>query len=904
MTSSSSANFNPNLVLEDYRDLLALAREKDSFKLLKDLKYDWQNNVLNVNSKIYQIFVGHNLIERRTDGTGLTRYGRLILSRLILPFNVPEMNGATFKDVYDVECCMNVGKNSAIFLARHKLLNYDVILKFIRPGASEDTINSIHIIGKADAKAQIIRPIDYFNAAIKDVFGKNVVLDCIVYPKLNGITFKKYLTQKNYHLNSRIVSLFVKQVGYSLAELERIGAYHGDLHDENILVDEQDDGKIDFRVIDISFGCMGSMSYEDCKNSDLTNFRQHIWRLLSMQKSFLPRMSLRKYLGARQYVVIKDILSDKFIAFQDILKYMNDNSRWDKYIEEKRLFLTGKFFQPTTFRLQRYEEIIDPSVATRLFVPFPELMAKITEFCNAYVSGNRGSGKSTYLAALAFFPHAEDLPVNYREIFGIYFPCRQGEFKSLTSAEGWTNEEVSCRTTQIVIVKIIRRALEAIAGGITTNKISNPSDYLRLRLYLNRFLPPPGLVSIPGDTVLEIENIVSTMVRVEMELLATFKTRSVASNTEYHPSTLIDFFDSIRNVFPELASTRFHILFDDAGEPNLPINVQRTINDLIMTSNPLFCVKWSAEKFTFLFECSLGKIPENGHDYFEHDISHTLFIGSTTARMAREDLEKHFRNIVKQRLEYFKYKDNDIVSYLGDNKNIADQLIGLLAASRRDARYAGWTAVWNIADRTPRYLLEIVSEIFSYAEVTKESTPKEISNKIQDKAIRTISEKRLQSLSQIAGVITQSKRRYSLGRRLYEVATTIGSVFHIYLKNEQGRARKRQYLAIERNDLASLAPESEVILKKLITYGVLDDSKSEFARDDEVIKPIYVLNRIYCPAFRIIYRRDEHLRLSKTKFEMLLMDPQQFMREGTKRLRNNPEINNIQSSLFGYSVYE
>ena len=95
-------------------------------------------------------------------------------------------------------------------------------------------------------------------------------------------------------------------------------------------------------------------------------------------------------------------------------------------------------------------------------------------------------------------------------------------------------------------------------------------------------------------------------------------------------------------------------------------------------------------------------------------------------------------------------------------------------------------------------------------------------------------------------------------------------------------------MAVERNDLTEIAEEADIVLRRLVTFGVLDAGKSAYARDDEVKKPFYVLNRIYCPAFSIAYRRDDHLRLSKRKIEMLLIEPERFMQEGTRRLQNDP----------------
>ena len=85
----------------------------------------------------------------------------------------------------------------------------------------------------------------------------------------------------------------------------------------------------------------------------------------------------------------------------------------------------------------------------------------------------------------------------------------------------------------------------------------------------------------------------------------------------------------------------------------------------------------------------------------------------------------------------------------------------------------------------------------------------------------------------------------------------------------------------------------------MVTFGVLDNTKLDFARDDRVKKPIYVLNRIFCPAFGISPQRDNHLRLSKNKFEELLVSPSLFLKQGTKKLRITGGGEAIIPDLFG-----
>ena len=779
-------------------------------------------------------------------------------------------------------------RNSVVIRAKHKVLATDVVLKVVRPGASADLIESARVLSALPNNTAVVRPTDYTHARVRDALGVELSVECLVFPFVPGMTFREFLQQKNHHLNTQVVIAFARQVGGALRELEMVGAYHGDLHQGNILVDEYAEGGLRFRIVDISFDAMGSLPEQVCRNNDLANFKQDIWRILSLQRSFLPGISIRKYIGTQSFMKVRRLLSQETSSFEQVVEALADTQDFEAYVAEKSAFITLRFERPASFRLQRYEEITDPSVAVKLFVPFPQLMARVAAFSNVYMSGNRGSGKSTYLASLAFFPESQDALVDVSDTYGVYFPCRQGEFRSLSALDDVGMNESDRPVLGALVLKILRRVLETLSTGVRSGRLRQPSSLKRLRDHVERFVPAPGLVSVDEAVQSELENFASTMVRVEMEFLSHERRETNFSFAAPGISGLIEFLSVVRETFSELATTRFHLLFDDAGVPYVPRDVQVAINDLMLSSNSLFCVKLSAEKLTFRFQASEGKILENGQDYFEHDISSILFIGSGSSGLDKAALEQYFRQIVGQRLEHFGYQSTAIIDYLGDEQISLDRLLGLLASGRKDAYYCGWTAVWNIADRTPRNLLEIVSEIFSVAAIGPGSTPTVVPSRSQNRAIHTISEKRLESLSQIPGVIEQGGKRVSLGRALYASTVAIGSTFRRYLRSELGtKGRFRQHLAIERNDLDELTPEAEVLLARLITFGVLDSGKAFFARDDNIKKPVFVLNRIFCPAFQIGYRRDDHLRLSRTKLEMLLLSPQQFVRDGTRRLRDD-----------------
>lgn len=878
-----------NRTIVEKAELLALVERPDLEQQLRRLRFDWKTKTIDPDAPLVGLLSRLGFLLQDGKTVSLNRMGILLMARLLLQFDVKRDGDRAFGSLaekYERMHILSSGRNSIVVEATHRLLGSRFVLKLVRPGASAEMRDSVRLLAKLDTDSAIVAPVDFLTADVTDLLGCPVSLECLAFPFVEGVTFQEFLSQPPNHLNSQVVIAFARQVGKALADLEQLGAYHGDLHERNIIVDQHGKLGLRFRIVDISFDAMGSLSDVVCRNNDLSNFKQHIWRLLSAQRASMPNVSLRKYIGTRNYFRITEIMSERVSSFAMVCATLESNAAFEAFQNTKTRFLAEHFRTPVSFRLQRYEELTDPAMAVRLFVPLEQLLEKIRDFANIYVSGNRGSGKSTYLASLAFFPEADSLVVDIEKDFGVYFPCRQGEFRPLATRRSWTPEQERRLVTNLMVTKIVRRTLELIAAGVTGGKLRSAPALSQLRKFVGEFVPSPGLVSVDPLIQSELDNLVSTMVRVEMDEIAALA--SDAPDTgERDGLTLIRFFSVVRDTFPDLARARFQLLFDDAGVPYVPANVQRVLNDLMLSSNPLFCVKLSAEKLTFDFVSSLGKVLEEGHDYLERDISHILFIGSGPGGLRREDLEQYFRRIIEQRLEYFGYNSTNITDYLGNEQISIDRLLQLLAHQSKQAYYSGWTTVWNIADRTPRNLLELISEIFAVAGIEPSQVARMVEPRDQDRAIKTISEKRLESLSQIPGAIELNGQRLSLGRRLFEVTSAIGSTFRLYLRAERGGKRVRQHLAIERNDIGDLAPDADAVLRRLVTFGVLDQTKVAYARDDNMKKPLYVLNRIYCPAFKIGYRRDDHLRLSKGRLEQLLLSPDHFIRDGTRRLRDS-----------------
>ena len=184
---------------------------------------------------------------------------------------------------------------------------------------------------------------------------------------MSGVSLKEFLNDEQRPLSAHTILSFIKQIGEVLYGLEQLGAYHGDLHEKNIIVDYNTNNSkgLTFYVIDLSFGITGSLDSKTCKDTDMAYFRQHLWNFLSAQQRYLAKMSIRKYLGAEIFFIVTKIVSAEVNSFKEILGLINENASYEDYQRDKKDFINEKFAPPGSFKLQRYEEITDPKVAVK-----------------------------------------------------------------------------------------------------------------------------------------------------------------------------------------------------------------------------------------------------------------------------------------------------------------------------------------------------------------------------------------------------------------------------------------------------------------------------------------------------------------------------------------------------------
>lgn len=892
---------NTNKLIEAAASFVVFLEKENLEEVRSTTEFNWQAKSFKAcHAGLESLLIAKDLAYKDSGGfLHATEKGFAFLGKVLIDLDKYLRTHEQINNRYTLIKKLAAGKNSIAYQARDDLLGSTVVLKFFRPGRGKGIIENVSKVGALSTTSVLVHPLNLCVLHLADTHNNLVRIDVLVFPYVDGVTLREYIaTEQNS--SPVVVEAFIEQIAGALSVLHEAGLYHGDLHPNNILVTSERSGKIGFRLIDISYGTDEPSEFE-MPSTDMEGFKFILNLALNDIQRRLVSLSLRKYLGARIFTLVQFILSEEDISFASITDELTIGSRFTRFNQAKEEFIRTKFQSPRDFGILRYEEFSNPNVAIKLFYPFPELFERLCAFGSAALLGHRGTGKSTYMAAMNFFPEVSDPPVKFKENFGILFSCRQGEFRKFSNRNLRRPGKVQIK--DILITKIIRKTLSLLVEGVAQQRIRPPKSVRPMaEVLLSRIQHTQGI--IVSHQLSELASLKSTVLSAEIHLID-----KLFANEQLPPeSKLLDehslgqFFESVRQSFSDLNLTRFSILFDDAGAPNIPTDVQSLICDLMASTNSVYCVKISAEKKTFDFVTTDKKPIERVHDVKVYTISDYFSMGSGFA-IERKEVEEYFRKLVNIRLAICQFKSSEIRDYLGDEATPMGEIVKKLVSNNQDVTiYGGWQHIWQIADRTTRHLIEMISAIFDESKTLPDKPPAIISNHIQSRQIVRFSGDKLRSLMLLPGTLEVSGKKQPLGKLLYEFAASFGKVSRHYLLVSANQLQPERYderLAIELDNTLSLNPDAKKILDALIRFAVLDDEKMATSLDDGLRKPIYIFNRVYCPVLRISFRRADHWRLSSNRLEKFLMNPTGFVKNDSRLSKLLAPGKDYEQDLFG-----
>lgn len=861
---------------------------------LKEIEIDWNNGTLKKGSlKLIEHFVKASLGTVGSDkDLLLTADARSMLLRILLDFETL-LNGEQ-RGSYIFERLIGAGKESAVFLAKHALMGREVAIKIFYERDAVRRYAGLFSFSdgfNAGNREVFVLPLDVFPIEVPAIYNTTAELEAVVFPYRKGETLAEFI-KNDRPLTPFFVREFITQVGGGLAQLHRSNIAHGDLHQDNIIVEDLDNSRLRFTVVDFT-GCREE-DVEAHIRIDWEGFRDILVYILS--RIPLTHMSLQRHLGAKTFCLVEAVLDGRINNSVDLEVAKRDGRFYSEYETEREKFIAEKFKANDSLSLVRHEEITSPAAARELFVPFQPFFQEFSEFGSAILHGHRGSGKSSYVAALAMLPNSGVEFVDPRDKFGILFACRQGEFKQLRALKPKKASPAFAELKHLLIVKIIRKTLETLHECITHNALGLADDFEvdGIVEFLMDVFPVGASATFQASTYERLESIYEATVRYELEFTDDVlgHERTISSAKMLREQSLVQFLRAVRSSSGVLGRARFFLLFDDCGAPNMPDSMQRVLNELLRAANDVFCVKVTAERFSYIEEDSDAKVLESPHDYTPFNLAESLILRGGQ-KVERGELKKYFEHLLQKRLQA-SHSSDEIRDYLGESfASMTEFVRNLHEDPLYRGAYAGWDIIWQVADRTPRHLLEMISSIFAKAEIRPESPPSKIPKEIQDDAVRAYSASKLRHISYIPGKIQAGSVTVPLGQHLYNITAAFGKICRLELNRPRMGGKRERYhekLGIEIDKVKELGKQAEQILDHTIRYAIFDDSLMGSTRDGGLKQVLYVFNRIYAPAFGLSVRREANWAIRSGRFEAFLHNPIAEARARTTRNKPSPDL--------------
>jgi len=957
-------------LLEDYKEEIKLLKNKEALALLIYVSRHRGITQTDLIKKVDKYFaelkslikflLDNDFIELKVKNVHLSGKGEDIVKVVeYSKYDISDLPPEII-DGYILETPLGKGSTSVTYKATIKRTGRKVALKIFKPGILDHISFEKKIKDIVDIEySYLVIPYDWDEFIWNDTNLKYVVMKYV-----EGDSLKQFLEKDvNIDLKNTLKN-FVLEIGEALKIIKNNGFMHGDLHENNILVEDDEieeyrkRGIFHFKVIDF-IGINLSEEFRKYEKTDFEYFKENFFKIIRKYCTTPSGEIDRKKLGERFFYIHENLIEDRYTSIEDVINGLSEELPKKKEFHIK---------DPFTYLIFENYDVKEPLWLKR-FKPDPTLYSNFTEFKSLICSGPRGGGKTIYMRSLSFVPSLirlakrdpkiKDKLTYFTGIFGIYFPCRQGEFKYFSDKQYDFKFKTQLFLKHILILKIIRKTISLISDAYEDEVFTSEPKVKLVLDFLSNYILKEIRMTISAREI-PFKELVSILENEEdycIDILGDIQEYPTASKL-FNENILIEFFKLVKKTISELSNHKFYIIFDDVSEPQVNLEVQKILNCLIACPNETYCCKFSTDKYAYTFEDMFGKALQLPHDYTYIDMS----------TVVEDNYGNYLEKIINKQLEMGSYTKK-IKDYLENLPYSHGELVDFL--SKRDyakVRYAGWDLIVQLSSYSVRDGLAICDSIFKeYGSQQEHEKLKKgrdiISVKTQNRGIIKYSGEVYMSLIDIA----------SVGKKIFDIVRNFGAVSREYLKNivgyQKGKylfdidikfkkdienkkissglenifkghglqlsrnveispgtsgiwkmvgseekylviadskqlkiytCRKYEMITIERRDAETLSGDAENLLAKLIRHSVFLNKGFSFSIQQMGLVQKFTLHKKYTPNLRTTYREREHLRLSKNQLEKFLLKPDEFREEWLKKLKEESIKDDSQLTLYDF----
>ncbi|CUR51354.1 putative Non-specific protein-tyrosine kinase [Nitrosotalea devaniterrae] len=789
-------------------------------------------------------------------------------------------------------CGMHIGKYvigkeideggfGVMYEAIDTTLDNRVAIKFLKSTSNSKWMDEARKAAKLQNVPQIATVIE-FKEEKKIVGQQEYTLRYIVWQFVEGQTLEKFLDQTDHLSTSSIVNL-VTEICMGIAAMREVGLEHGDLHPRNIMIvpPKSYDPWKRYGIKILDFGLAGSYRGEsfvddmeyvrfilfDCWNRN----QYYAGEKLAQDRKF--HHLLTDIINRMEDPILERRLKNPL----DVIHRIHDITEQSKITEPIQ---NTKLRTP--FEYTSAEEMPEDSdLLSALYADNVPWLKEVTSFGTVIISGPRGSGKSMILKNMRLITKLASFEFDKQEFdklgfLGFYVHSQQNLYIPFA---GTSFKEKDIKTQEKFVhylnLLFTSEILEALISLESRNFILL-SPNTKISLY--EFMEGKVLQKKLTKEFLSVENILIELKSIiEKEIL--LAQSKIVFNKKLQKMTRVGYLTELvtflsNNVFRN--SRPFYFLLDDYSNPKVPFDIQKSLNRIIGFRNSKYCFKITTEKLGFIPQDLDGKFLQQDREFTYLDL------GGRYIKYDGSQRKEFIKEIIARRLKRAEI-NLDPDQFFGNRRhnNIAEALLfEKQGHKKKNTRviYSGFETIYRLCMGDVGTILTLCRDIYAVWISKKQTIDEPVDYKIQDKAIRDFSKRRLDSIKELP----------IYGEQLYRLVEVFGDISKKYLYEYSKSSTNYDYREVLRIDLVEnpncLKGEAKELLTKLITEHIFLDAGTAYPLGKGISNIQLILRPIYTPVLKISYTNRYAVRMSCSQLKGFLSNPEKFIQSGNRFL--------------------